>query len=64
MYCAYIRVYPFAFPWLLILQIEFGMGGFVRLNWKVTLRHEALFGKMYVQLGYGEDTDDGIETPL
>lgn len=61
---AYIRVYPFVFLWLPVLQPEFGMGGFVGLNWKATLRHEALFGKMYVQLGHGEDTDAAIETPL
>lgn len=26
--------------------------------------HVALFDKMYVQLGHGEDTDDATETPL
>lgn len=59
-YAAYIGVYPIAFLLLLILQPEFGMGGFVRLNWEGTLGHEALCGKMYVQLGHGENTDEAI----
>lgn len=58
MYTAYIGVYPIAFLLLLMLQPEFGIGGFVRLNWEATLGHEALCGKMYVQLGHGENTDD------